>query len=361
MINEQRLLGTFIDLVQIDSPSGEEAAIAQDLERRFSSLGMSVQRDELDNVLARLPGEGAPVLLAAHMDTVMPGRGIKPVIKDGVVCSDGTTVLGADDKAGVTAILEVLNTIVERRLPRPPLEVVITVQEEVGLVGAKALDKTELQAQMGISLDSGGPQGTIVVSAPSQDSVAAIVHGKAAHSGSAPEKGISAILVAAEALCEMPLGRIDPETTANIGIIKGGTARNVIPDRVELLGEARSQRLDKLVEQTARMIAALEGAADRHGATVDVQVERAYDGYTLDENDPLVRRLANACRAAGVEPTFVPSGGGSDANIYNAHGMNVVNLSVGMNNVHTTDEHVAIADIVAATEVVLTFISALSS
>jgi tripeptide aminopeptidase len=357
MINEHRLLRTFLDLVQIDSPSGEEAAFAQELERRFSSLGMSTKRDELNNVVARLSGQGAPVMLAAHMDTLMPGRGIKPVVKDGVVRSDGTTILGADDKAGVTVILEVLNTIVDQQVPHPPVEAVITVQEEVGLVGAKGLDKTELLAQTGISLDAGGPQGTIVVSAPSQDSIAAVIHGKAAHAGSHPEKGINAIRVAAEALCEMPLGRIDPETTANIGVIKGGTARNVVPDRVELVGEARSRELGKLEEQTARMVAALAGAADRHGARPEIQVERAYDGYTLSEGHPIVRRLADACRTVGVEPNFVPSGGGSDANIYNAHGIEVVNLSVGMDNVHTTDEYVAVADIVAAAEIVLTFVT----
>jgi tripeptide aminopeptidase len=230
----------------------------------------------------------------------------------------------------------------------------------MGLVGAKALDKGELQAQLGISLDAGGPRGTIVVSAPTQDSISAVIHGKAAHAGSAPEKGINAILVTAEALCKMPLGRIDLETTANIGIIKGGTARNVVPDRVELVGEARSRQVDKLEAQSAQMIAALEGSAERHGARAEVQVERAYEGYTLSESDPVVRHIANACRAVGVEPTFVPSGGGSDANIYNAHGMRVANLSVGMDNVHTTEERVAVADMVTAAEILLSFVTSLS-
>jgi len=358
VIDEQRLLRTFIELVQIDSPSGEEAAIAQHLEERFRALGMSVRRDELNNLVATLPGEGVPVMLAAHMDTVMPGHGIKPVVRDGVVYSDGTTILGGDDKAGVSAILEVLHTLVERQLPHPPLEVVITVQEELGLVGAKGLDKGLLQARTGVSLDAGGPQGTIIVSAPSQDSFLVVIHGKAAHAGSEPEKGINAIRVAAEALCEMPLGRIDSETTANIGIIKGGTARNVVPDRVEMVGEARSRQLGKLEEQTARMVAALKGAAERYGATAEIDVQRAYDGYALDESDPVVHALAEACRSAGVEPTFMPSGGGSDANIYNAHGIKVVNLSVGMGNVHTTEERVAVADMVAAAEIVLAFVSA---
>jgi len=361
MINETRLLETFLELVRIDSPSGEEAAIAQELETRLRDLGLTVERDAMNNVVARLPGQGPPLLLAAHMDTVMPGRGVKPVVKDGVVYSDGTTILGADDKSGVAVILELLQTIVERESPHPPLEVVITVQEETGLVGVKGLDKARLRAKVGISFDCGGSPGTIVVSAPSHNFISAVIHGKAAHAGAHPEQGINAIAVAAQALVAMPLGRIDAETTANIGLIKGGTARNVVPDRVEILGEARSRQLAKLEAQTASMVAALQDAAQRYGATVDVEVTRAYDGYTLSEADAVVSRLMTACQAVGVEPMLVPSGGGSDANIYNAHGMQVVNLSTGIYKEHTTEEHIAVGDMVTCGQIVLSFISSLSS
>jgi tripeptide aminopeptidase len=317
--------------------------------------------DELGNVLARLPGLGTPLLLAAHMDTVMPGRGIKPVVRDGVVYSDGTTILAADDKSGVAVILELLQTIVERELRHPPLEALITVQEETGLVGAKGLDKARLQAKMGISFDGGGPPGTITVSAPSHNLVTAAIHGKAAHSGAQPERGISAIVAAAHALVGMPLGRIDAETTANIGIIKGGLARNIVPDQVELFGEARSRDLQKLEEQTTRMVEALQSAARSQGATVDVQVERAYDSYTLTEAHPIISALINASRAVGVEPTLAPSGGGTDANIFNAHGMQVANLSTGILDEHTTNEHVALADMVTAAQIALAVIQDLSS
>jgi len=344
MINETRLVETFLDLVRIDSPSGEEAAIAEELKDRLGQLGLTVERDEMNNIVARLPGQGEALILAAHMDTVMPGHGVKPVVKDGVVYSDGSTILGADDKSGVAVILEVLQTIVECELPHPPLEVVITVQEETGLAGAKALDKSRLQARMGISFDAGELPGTIVVSAPSHNFVSAVVHGKAVHAGVQPERGVNALLVAAQALVDMPLGRIDEETTANFGQIKGGRARNIVPDRVELLGEARSRRLDKLEAQTAKMIEALEDAAQRYGATVDVEVTRAYDSYTLAEEAVAVRRLATA-----------------DANIFNAHGMQVVNLSTGMSGVHSTEEHIAIADMVACAEIALLFMEDLSS
>ncbi|MBM4431625.1 MAG: M20/M25/M40 family metallo-hydrolase [Chloroflexi bacterium] len=355
MINEQRLLDTFLKLVQIDSPSREEAAIAQELEARLQALGLTVERDGLNNVIASLPGQGTPLLLAAHMDTVMPGRGIKPVVKDGVVYSDGTTILGSDDKSGIAVILEVLQTIQERQLPHPPLEVVITVQEEIGLIGAKSLDLSRLSAREGISLDCGGPVGTIVVSAPSQNSLNVVVHGKAAHAGANPELGIDAILVTAQALVNMPLGRVDDETTANFGLIKGGTARNIVPDRVELIGEARSHHPAKLQAQTERMVEAFQSAARNAGATVDVDLSRSYDGYRLTEGDGLVRRLMAACTAVGVQPMLKATGGGSDANIFNAQGMKVVNISPGMTGAHTMDEHIAVADMIACARIVLGF------
>ena len=357
MICETRLLDTFLDLVRIDSPSGEEQAMAEELEARLVKLGLEVERDEVNNVVARLPGEGAPVMLAAHMDTVMPGRGVKPVVKDGAVYSDGTTILGADDKSGIAVILELLATVAENNLRHPPLEVVITVQEEIGLLGARHLDKSSLRAKKGISFDTGPAPGTIVVAAPSGIMLTAVVHGKAAHAGVEPEKGVNALSVAADALVHMPLGRIDAETTANFGQIQGGRARNIVPDRVELKGEARSHDAEKLEAQTARMVAALEKAAQEYGATVDTEVVPAYTGYKLTEEDPVVSGLASACRACGVEPNLVPSGGGSDANVFNAHGMRVVNLSTGMSGVHGTDEHIAVADMVDCARIALRFVT----
>lgn len=355
MIDEQRLLNTFLSLVCIDSPSGEEMTIAQELAKRLRQLGCTVELDKVHNVVAKLPGQGAPLLLAAHMDTVMPGRGIKPVVKDGVVYSDGTTILGADDKAGVAIILEVLQVVVEDKLPHPPLEIVLTAQEETGLIGAKHLDKSHLQANMGISFDAGSAPGTIVVAAPSHDNLAAVVHGKAAHAGTRPEEGINAIRVAAEAIVDMPLGRIDEETTANIGVIKGGIARNIVPDRVELMGEARSRNPGKLQAQINKMVEALQKAAQRYDTTVDIEVVRSYEGYSFSTEDAIVKRLMAACRAVGIEPILTPTGGGSDVNIYNACGLQVVNLSTGLRKEHSTEEHVAVADMVTCARIVLQF------
>jgi tripeptide aminopeptidase len=356
MINETRLLNTFLELVRIDSPSGEESAIARELAVRLRGLGLAPELDSLGNLLAYMAGDGKPLLLAAHMDTVMPGRGINPVVQDGVVRSDGTTILAADDKSGIAVILELLQTIAEHHVAHPPLEVVITVQEETGLAGAKGLDKSRLRARTGISFDAGGPPGTIIVSAPSHNLVSAVVLGKAAHAGAQPEEGISAIVVAAQAVAAMPLGRLDEETTANIGMIHGGTARNVVPERVELQGEARSRQLAKLERQTQAMVDALQSAARHSGARVEISVERAYDGYALTQADGVVKQLVAACRAVGVESTLMATGGGSDANVFNAHGMQVVNLSTGVQKVHTVEEQISVADMVACAEIALEYI-----
>lgn len=356
MINHDRLVSTFLELVQIDSPSGHEEEIARHLTAELSGLGLTVERDTTGNVIGRLAGEGPPLLLSAHMDTVEPGRGVKPLITNGTITSDGTTILGGDDKSGVAAILEVLRVLMEQGLPHPPLEVALTVSEETGLNGAKGLDLNTLRAQEGIVLDSGGETGSIVVSAPSQDNIKATVHGKTAHAGVEPEKGINAIVVAAEAIAAMPLGRIDEETTANVGRIQGGTATNIVPDRVEMAGEARSHDERKLETQVQAMTEALNKAAARHGATVEVVVERSYSTFQLSEADGVVRRAMAAANTLGLTPVLVPSGGGSDANVFNAGGIATINISTGMDKVHTTEERLAVDDLVKSAEFLLSIL-----
>ena len=321
MIQSDRLLRTFLELLRIDSPSREEEEIGTRLAVRFAEMGLDTGIDEIGNVVARMDGLGEAILLTAHMDNVKPCRGVAPVVENGIVHSDGTTVLGGDDKAGVAVILEVLRTVIERGLPHRPLEIIITVQEEIGLYGVKALDVGGLRSRLGISLDAGGEPGSIVVSAPSHNRVSAVIHGKPAHAGICPEDGVSAIVIAAEAIAQMQLGRIDDETTANVGSIHGGTAPNVIPDRVKLLAEARSRSEKKLSNQTKLMVDALRGAASRHGGTADVEVERRYTGYTLTENDEVVRLIMNGMRSLDVEPRLTATGGGSDANVFNAAGL----------------------------------------
>ncbi len=353
MIDRQRLLDTLLTLIRIDSPSGHEAAIAALLADRLRQLDMQVVVDQAGNVLARWEGKGDYLLLSAHMDTVAPGIGVQPIVVDGVVYSDGTTILGGDDKSGVAVILEVL-TAIHGRGARAPVEVALTVREETGLEGAKAVDVSWLRSRQGLVLDAGGPLHSIVSGAPSSDKFDAIVHGQAAHAGSNPEDGVNAILVAAQAITGMPLGRIDDETTANIGVIRGGTAVNVVPDRVELRGEARSHDTAKLDRQIDAMRRSLQEAVDRHpGARLDLDVRRSYQAYRLSSELPIMRRIAAALDAMGEPaPEYRLTGGGSDANIFNAQGMAAVPVSTGMQSVHTHQERIAVADMVRCAELV---------
>ena len=350
MINEQRLVQTFLDLVRIDSPSGEEAEISQELARRFTALGAAVETDAIHNLIARFEGTrpGDYLLLSAHMDTVGEDRGIKPQIRDGVIYSDGATILGGDDKSGVAAILEVIESLKEDGAAHPPLEAVISVGEEVGLRGASEMDKSRIRSRRGYVLDAGGPSGVIVTSAPSQDNLEVKVHGRTAHAGAEPEKGINAIKVASEAIAAMPLGRIDDETTGNIGVIKGGVATNIVPDYVFVKGEARSRDDAKLAMQTAAMAAAFQDAAERNGARVEFKIKRRYTTYKLADEHPVVLAAADAIKRLGWTPAIKASGGGTDANIFAEHGICCAILSTGMADVHTPNEHIAIEDMTNA-------------
>ncbi|MBK9712211.1 MAG: M20/M25/M40 family metallo-hydrolase [Kouleothrix sp.] len=353
MIDENRLLATFLDLVRIDNPSGEEGPIAAHIRGLLEDMGLAVEEDALHNLLARVPGAGEPLLLNAHMDSVAPCHGVRPVVADGVVRSSGDTVLGADDLAGVAAIIEGVRATLERGAAHRAAEVLLTVQEEVGLRGADQFDTSRLTAREGVTLDSGGDFGGITVGAPAQDSLYAAVIGRAAHAGVAPERGVNAIAAAAAAVAAMPLGRIDAETTANIGIIKGGDATNIVPERVELWGEARSHDQDKLVAQVQAMVAALEEAARVRGASVQVDITHKYDAYRLSEDLPIIQRLGALLREMGVQPSFQISGGGSDVNVLAQRNLQVANVSVGYREIHSTGEHIAVADLSRAAELVV--------
>ncbi len=361
MINQQRLVDTFLQLVRIDSPSGQEAAIGRHLEQRLQGLGLRTEMDPTGNLIGRTAdGSGNWLLLSTHMDTVGTDTGIQPMIREGVIYSDGTTILGADDKSGVAAVLEVLALLQDHGLPHPPLEVVITVGEEQGLYGARQLDTGRLRSRQGIVLDAGGPVGHFVVSAPSQDNLQIVVHGISAHAGSEPEKGINAIRVAAEAIAAMPMGRIDPETTCNVGIIEGGTGRNIVPDRVKITGEARSRDNQKLELLTASIVAAFEQAAARHGTSAEIEVKRTYHAYQLSDEEPIVQAVSAAARDLGHRVQLRASGGGTDGNVFAAAGIPCVVISTGMAEVHTPNEHIAVADLVAGTELLLAAVRSLA-
>ncbi len=236
MADQERLVKTLIELIKIDSPSGEEDAMDEAVSSRLEALGLKVSHDSYNNVIAKLAGHGQPVMLSAHLDTVEPGRGIKPIVDGDVLRSDGSTILGGDCKAGVAIVLEALTATIDSGRGNRAVEVVFTRHEEGGLVGAHNLDFSMVSAKEGVVFDGEGPPSRITISAPSQNVVTAKIKGRAAHAGLEPEKGISALLIAAEILGQLPLGRIDEETTANIGRLEGGLKRNIIPEQAFLDG-----------------------------------------------------------------------------------------------------------------------------
>jgi tripeptide aminopeptidase len=361
MIKKKRLVETFKKLVRIDSLSLKEGKVVRYLQKELKSLGIrsfqagKPKNGEIGNLVADVPGQGQRVILNAHVDTVSPGTNIKPIEKNGIIKTNGSTVLGADDKAGVAVILEVLRVLKENKLAHPPVRIIFTVAEEIGIVGAKALPKSLLKAAFGITLDS-GDNHTIINQAPSQINITATIHGKAAHAGIHPEHGINAIKIAAAAINKIKLGRIDKETTANIGVIKGGKATNIIPDEVMLKGEARSHDLKKLKRHIRHMQDILKKECRRAGARLKIKLEKMYPAYRVKENSHVFHLAAKAIKKAGRKPIVKTTGGGSDANIFNAAGVPTVNLGVGMHHVHTTREIARIPYMVKGAEIVLNLI-----
>lgn len=355
MINNERLLSTFLDYVRIDSESTHEGAMAARVAGDLKAIGCQVSFDnsqdktgsDTGNLYAVLPGttDGEAILFSAHMDTVVPGVGVEPVIEDGVIRSKGDTVLGGDDKSGVAAVVEALRTITEKNLPHPTVEVVFTVCEEVGLRGSKHMDYSKVTAKKAAVLDSGGDAGKIITAAPGQYKLNAAVIGRRAHAGVAPEEGISAIQVLAEAISNMKLLRIDEETTANIGAISASYATNIVPERAELVGECRSRRDDKLEAQGKHMMDCLQAACDKFGATLEGGLTKAYSAYSFGPEDPFVQEVSAACKKAGVEPCLAASGGGSDANNMNLNGIKALVLGTGMAKVHTTNEEITVKNL----------------
>ncbi|MBM7555255.1 M20/M25/M40 family metallo-hydrolase [Halanaerobacter jeridensis] len=355
---KDKIVKQFKELVSIDSHSKEEGEIATYLSNLLEEWGLEVTTDdagekidgETGNIIAKLKGDpDLPTLLfCAHMDTVIPGENVEAVIEDDVIYSQGDTILGSDDKAGITAILGMLKAIQERDIEHGDIEIVFTVAEEIGLLGAKNLNYDLLEADLGIIYDSGGPIGTIVTQAPAQDQINVEVIGKSAHAGLNPSGGVNAIKVSSMAISNLNLGQIDEETTANIGVIKGGHATNIVPDLVELEGEARSRDEDKLEQQIEHMIDIFEKSAKKYSAEVNIDVERMYSAFDLTESDPSVKLVVEAAKNLGVEPKLEATGGGSDANILNGQGIETVNLGVGMTDVHSTDENIKVKDLVDA-------------
>ncbi|MGA9467458.1 MAG: M20/M25/M40 family metallo-hydrolase [Exiguobacterium marinum] len=366
-----RVTETFMELVRIDSESYAEGPFLDELKERCARMGLEIDEDDSkdrtglgsNNLIARLKGDSSiePLFLSAHIDTVSPGKGIVPIVRDDIVFSEGETILAADDKAGIAIMLEVVERLQSEGIRHGPIELVFTPGEEVGLLGAKALDMSTIQATHGLILDNGGAVGGIILSSPSMFSLQVDIHGRAAHAGLEPEKGISALLIASDAIQNMKLGRISEKTTANIGKISGGTGSNVVMEQVTLVGEARSLDHEACVDQVKHMILAFEQAASNHGGTVDIKTEQMIRSYRFSEDEPFVQHVAEALTDQSFSVRYEHSGGGSDANVFNESGKVALNVSIGYEAIHTIDESIPIKELEDSVSFVLRVIETMQT
>ncbi len=375
-LNTDRLVRTFLELVQIDSPSKKEADVADYLERILKPLGVEMWRDDAGekiggncgNLYMRMAAHDskAPaILFSSHMDTVMPGLGIKPRVEDGVIRSDGTTVLGADDKSGVAVIIEALRVLHESKVPHGPVEVVFDVAEEIGLLGANHVDLSRVQAKCAFVLDS-EELDHVVYRSPSANRFYIEIDGLAAHAGMAPERGVSAIEVFAHAVSGMKLGRLNPESTANIGTVNGGRATNIVADKVIVTAEARSHSNDFLEAQSKHMVERFEDAVKHYTRTLDgkviapavsAKVKREFNAMNIALDSLPFKLAAEAGKSLGMEMKPLAIGGGTNANVYNEKGLPAVVIGCGMKDEHTTSEHIYVRDMETSTQLCLTILA----
>ena len=345
MIDRDRLVRTFTDLVRIDSPSGEEAAIADVLTTRLANLGFTVSRDTYNNVIASEPGD-SPILLSAHMDTVEPGRGVNPLIDGDVIRTDGSTILGGDCKAGLSVILEALESLQGDGASRRPVEIALTREEEIGLVGAKNLDFSMLRAKQAVVFDGEGPAYQVTTGSPTYIAFDIDVTGRAAHAGVEPEKGISAIQIAAEMIVQMRLGRLDANTTFNVGNIEGGSVRNAVPEHASLRGETRSHDPEALERVRSYLLNIVQDTRGRWTeATINCELQEQFVGYRLDESTGALARVKDTLTGLGMTPELALSGGGTDGNVFVLNGIEAVVVGAAMHDAHTVRESVRISEL----------------
>ncbi|MFO7887344.1 MAG: M20/M25/M40 family metallo-hydrolase [Eubacteriales bacterium] len=360
MINKERLIERFTRYVKIDSETGNEKEFSDTIVKELQDLGLEVKRDKAgekigsnsNNIYCFVEGQGNKSrVYSAHMDTVKPGININPIVEDDYIISDGNTILGGDDKAGISIIMEALTTIIEKKEKHNSIEIVFTISEEGGLNGSKNLDYSLINSKEGYVFDSGGEVGTIINQAPSQKKLRVEVIGEAAHAGGEPEKGISAINVGAEAISKMKLLRIDEETTANIGTFKAEGATNIVNPKAFIEAEARSLSEEKLAKQINHMVETLEKTAENYNARVKIEIDHLYTAYKYSNNDSLIKEAENAMEKLGIKAKKQSSGGGSDANIFYENGIKTINLGFGGNHAHTLKENLKIDDFIKLAEV----------
>lgn len=367
MIQENRLINEFIELIKVSSESKNEANICNLVENKLQNMGIKVFRNNVNgsngfNLIAKINSKNqSPVFLNAHFDTVITGGNIKPIIENGIIKSDGTTILGADDKAGIAVILEVLRVLKSNKISHPPIDVVFTVCEEIGMIGAKNLDYSLIDAKYGYSFDS-CELNSVIQAAPSYNHIFIKIYGIESHAGVAPEKGISAIEIASKAIANIKFGKIDNETTSNIGIIKGGNAINIVAGYVETDIEVRSHNEDKLITQTNHIIKTFREIAktsekiidgEKISAKIEEKVVREYTNFYIATESPIIQKVISDGKQIGIDIQPQITCGGSDANIFNKQGIETVILGTGMQKVHTKQEFIKIKDLILCANLLL--------
>ena len=368
MINKNRMIEQFCKLVEIDALSYQERKMADVLKHSLMELSFEVKEDDAGamydgncgNVYGYLKGElpGEPILLSAHMDTVGPGSNKKAIVKeDGTITSDGSTVLGADDLSGVVSILEGIRTIKEQGIAHRSIEVLFTIAEEVYIRGSEIFDYHKIKAKEAYVLDLSGPVGMVALSAPTLVSFTATIHGKASHAGFAPELGIHAIAVAAEAITMIKQGRVDDNTTVNIGCIEGGAARNIVAETCILKGEVRSLSHEKALVEAEKIETVLNQVTAAHAATYDFETEFGCLSYQIEKNDPVVQRFEKACSELGYPTMYVDTFGGSDNNNFVRNGIKGIVIACGMNQVHSCDEYTHVDELERCANIVFKMIT----
>ncbi|HNW58296.1 MAG TPA: M20/M25/M40 family metallo-hydrolase [bacterium] len=368
-MNQQKLLDLFLELVRIDAVSLQERPVAEFIKKRLAPLGVEITEDDAaqklngtcGNLIIRLPGDlpdTEPLLLLAHLDTVHPTAGVQPVLKEGVLWSDGTTILGVDNRAGVTLLLSLIEELHEHKLHHRSLEIVFTVAEELGMFGAMALDFAQLRAHQGFVFDCTARPGGYVASTPTAYDFKIAITGKSAHSAVAPETGINALSMAVHIMSGFPVGRVNPHSVANFGTIHGGTADNVVPDRVDLTGEFRSFRNEEITALRERLTSLCAEAAARWGGQCEPAFIFSFQGFQFHPEIALVQHLYRAYGRVGVTPQPLVYYGGSDANVFNQHGIQIINTGIGAQNPHSRDEHIRPADLMTGFQILTHLIEA---
>ena len=363
------VLDLFTELAAIPSPSGEERAVADAVAGYLRDCAIEVDEDDAaerigataGNLYARLEATvpGTPLFLCAHLDTVPPTGRIEPVVDDdGIVRNAAGTILGADDKAAVAVMLEAARRVLSERRPHAGIELLFTPKEEVGLVGAGAFDETRLAARLGFVYDQAAPIGDVVLGSPYSQVLNVTFHGRAAHAGMHPEDGRNAVAAAARAIADFRLGQVDEQSTANVGVIEGGVAANIVPETCKFVAETRCHDEAHLAELVQEMLESISFAAETSECRADVETRKTYRGYRFKQSDDVVRIAADALARTAHEPRFILSGGGADANVFNERGLQCLNLANGMVDIHTPDERIAVEDLEAMVDVTLALFDA---